>query len=127
MTETVSLPEGFEALEPYAKVWGKLEDQAQRYLQRQHSSMKEPKAYYDSVAPRLNEIFDHLDKFPMNDLPEQEALLSRTELGLTEAAMAMELFKPPGVPYAPFHPQLATWGKTEERVVGNTCESTCNS
>src|SRR3546814_17714780 len=38
MTETVSLPEGFEALEPYAKVWGKLEDQAQRYLQRQHRS-----------------------------------------------------------------------------------------
>src|SRR3546814_9110519 len=77
MTETVSLPEGFEALEPYAKVWGKLEDQAQRYLQRQHSSMQELKAYYDAVAPRLNEIFDHLDKFPLNDLPEQEALLYR--------------------------------------------------
>src|SRR3546814_10509379 len=100
------------ALEPYAKVWGKLEDQAQRYLQRQHSSMKELKAYYDAVAPRLNEIFDHLDKFPMNDLPEQEALLYRTALGLTEAAMAIEVFNQPGVPYAPFpHLMAIEWNE----------------
>ena len=112
MTETVSLPQGFENLAPFAAVWGPLEDQASRYLQRQHSTMKELKAYYDAVAPRLNEIFDHLDKFPMDDLPESEALLYRTTLGLTEAAMAVEVFNQPTVPYAPFpHKMAIEWNE----------------
>src|SRR3546814_13488389 len=50
MTETVSLHEGFEALEPYAKVWGKLEDQAQRYLQRQHSRSEERRVGKECVS-----------------------------------------------------------------------------
>ena len=104
---TTALPEGFEALAPYAETWGKLESQEDRYLLRQHSSMKELKAYYDAAAPRLNEIFDHLDKFPMDNLPEPEALLYRTALGLTEAAMAIEVFNQPCVPYAPFPHKMA--------------------
>lgn len=112
MTATVSLPAGFEALAPYADTWGKLDDQASRYLFRQESSMKELKAYYDAAAPRLDEIFDHLDKFPMDDLPEAEALLYRTALGLTEAAMAIEVFNQPCVPYAPFpHHMAIEWNE----------------
>lgn len=112
MSETVSLPAGFEDLAPYAKTWGGLEDQASRYLHRQHSSMKELKAFYDAAAPRLNEIFDHLDQFPMDALPEPEALLYRTTLGLTEAAMAVEVFNQPCVPYAPFpHNMAIEWSE----------------
>ena len=112
MTDTVALPAGFEALAPYAETWGKLESQEERYLQRQHSTMKELKAYYDAAAPRLNEIFDHLDKFPMDALPEPEALLYRTTLSLTEAAMAIEVFNQPCVPYAPFpHKMAIEWNE----------------
>jgi len=112
MTKKVSLPAGFEALEPFAKIWGPLENQADRYLQRQHSTMQELKEYYDATATRLDEIFDHLDKFPMNDLPEAEALLYRTALGLTEAAMAIEVFNQPCVPYAPFpHKMAISWNE----------------
>lgn len=72
--DTTGLPEGFEARAPYSETWGKLETQDDRYLLRQHSSMEELKAYYDAAAPRLNEIFDHLDKFPMDKLPKPEAI-----------------------------------------------------
>ena len=112
MTEvaTIALPEGFEALAPYAETWGKLVSQEDRYLLRQHSSMRELKVYYDAAAPRLNEIFDHLDKFPMDKLPEPEALLFRAVLGLTEAAQAVEIFGQPRVPYAPFpHQAQQEW------------------
>lgn len=112
MTEVPTLPAGFESLEAFAAVWGKLETQEQRYLQRQHSTMAELKAFYDATAPRLNAIFDHLDAFPMDALPASEALLYRTALGLTEAAMAVEVFGQPCVPYAPFpHKMAIKWNE----------------
>lgn len=104
---SVELPVNFENLAPFASSWGALKSQEERYLQRQHSTMDELRAYYDAVAPRLDEIFDHLDKFPMDELPAPEALLYRIALGLTEAAMAIEVFNQPCVPYAPFPHKMA--------------------
>ena len=104
---TISLPPGFEYLSPYTETWGKLESQQQRYLLRQASSMAELKSFYDTVAPRLEEIFSYLDRFPMDELPEPEALLYRTVLGLAEVAMAVEVFNQPRVPYAPYPHELA--------------------
>jgi hypothetical protein len=103
----ISLPEGFESLAPFAESWGKLESQEDRYLLRQSSTMVDLKTFYDAAAPRLDEVFDHLDKFPMDALPPREALLYRTMLGLTEAALAIEVFNQPGVPYAPFPHRMA--------------------
>ena len=112
MTDALTLPAGFEGLAAHAAVWGHLETQEERYLQRQHCAMKDLKAFYDATAPRLNEIFDHLDGFPMDALPAPEALLYRTALGLTEAAMAIEVFNQPCVPYAPFpHKMAIEWSE----------------
>ena len=114
MTEVANtaLPAGFETLSQFVDTWGRLESQEQRYLQRQHCSMQELKAFYDAVAPRLDEIFNHLDIFPMDKLPEPEALLYRVTLGLTEAAMAIEVFDQPCVPYAPFpHKMAIEWSE----------------
>lgn len=107
----VSLPEGFQDLERFAAIWGSLETQEDRYLQRQHSSMEDLKEFYDAAAPRLEEIFSHLDRFPMEDLPAPQKLLYRTALGLTEAAIAIEVFNQPRVPYAPYpHHVAIRWG-----------------
>lgn len=112
MTETLTLPAGFEDLRAFAAVWGKLETQDLRYLQRQESTMAQLQSFYDATAPRLNAIFDHLDTFPMDALPEPEALLYRTALGLTEVAMAIEVFGQPCVPYAPFpHKMAIAWSE----------------
>jgi hypothetical protein len=115
MSENVSLPKGFEALAPFTETWGKLETQDARYLHRQHCTMKELKAYYDVAAPMLDQVFTHLDEFPMDALPEPEALLFRTVMGLTEAAMSIEVFNQPGVPYAPFpHHMSIDWSQTKQ-------------
>ena len=86
-----TLPKGFEALAPFAATWGALEHQSQRYVQRQSSTVAELQACYDAGAPRLDEIFDHLEKFPADNLPPPEALLHRTVMGLTEAGQALAL------------------------------------
>jgi hypothetical protein len=115
----VSLPNDFQSLAPYAETWGRLDNQLERYLQRQKSSMTELKAFYEAAAPRLDEVFTHLDKFPMDALPPSEALLYRTILGLTEVAQAIEVFNQPGVPYAPFpHMMAIEWSEYKSQPSG---------
>jgi hypothetical protein len=119
VTDTLALPDGFEALAPYAETWGKLESQLDRYLLRQKSTMAELRAFYDAAAPRLEAAFSHLDEFPMDDLPPGEALLYRTILGLTEVAQAIEVFNQPGVPYAPFpHVMAIEWHEYKDAGAG---------
>lgn len=101
------LPPAFEAFAPFAESWGNCVTQEDRYWLRQHSTMTELQHFHSVVARRLDEIFTHLDLFPMDDLPAPELLLYRIALGLTEAAMAVEVFKQPGVPYAPFPHKMA--------------------
>ena len=115
MVETeAELPPGFEFLEPYARTWGKLETQIERYEFRQSSSMTELKQFYDIAALRLDEIFGHLDRFPMRDLPPSEALLFRTIMAMTEVAQSVEIFNQPRVPYAPFpHEMVLEWNSHE--------------
>jgi hypothetical protein len=92
MTGEIALPAGFEALAPYARTWGRLTSQSDRYMMRQATPMAELQAFYDAAAPRLEEIFTHLDGFPPDELPAPEALLYRTVLGLTEVVQAVEVF-----------------------------------
>jgi hypothetical protein len=74
--------------------------------------MDELKAFYNAAAPRLDEVFAHLEKFSMDALPPGEAVLYRTILGLTEVAQAVEVFNQPGVPYAPFpHVMAIEWNE----------------
>jgi hypothetical protein len=101
MAIELELPKGFESLTPYAAGWGLLETQRDRYLRRQQSPMSELRALYDAVAPRLDEIFTHLEQYPMDALPPPEAALYRIALGMPEVAMAVEVFNQPGVPFAP--------------------------
>jgi hypothetical protein len=98
----VPLPETFAFLEPFAAVWGDLRTQDARYRMRQSLPYGELEAFHALVAPRLEEIFVHLDQFPPDALPEAEARLFRTVLGLTEASQAVEVFGQSRVPHAPY-------------------------
>jgi len=100
-TDTVQLPAGFEDLAPFTETWGATDSQEDHYLIRQSTPMAELQAYYDIVAPRLPAVFEHLDQYPVDNLPPAQALLFRTVCGLAEAAQAVEIFQQPGVPYAP--------------------------
>ena len=101
MSVGTRLPNGFEYLAPFAATWGQLDNQEDRYLLRQASSMDDLRAFYDAAVPRLEEVFTHLEKFPMDALPPSEALLYNTILGLSEVGQAIEVFNQPTVPYAP--------------------------
>ncbi len=102
MTDTIALPKQFSFLEPFAAVWGNLRTQNERYLKRQELSYGELEAFHAVLAPRLEEVFTYLDGFDPKALPEAEARLFRTVLGLTEASQAVEIFGQPRVPYAPY-------------------------
>lgn len=107
---TVQLPPGFDYLDPFVATWGHLESQNERYLTRQSLSQAELEAFHAALAPRLEEVFRHLDNFPPDARPAPEALLFRTVLGLTEAAQAIEIFGQPRVPNAPYpHSVLQEW------------------
>ena len=97
-----SVPEQFAFLEPFVATWGELRTQDERYRRRQELSQGELEAFHAALAPRLEEVFTHLDRFDPMALPEAEALLFRVVLGLTEASQAVEIFGQPRVPYAPF-------------------------
>lgn len=106
----VSIPVQFDFLEPFVATWGNLRTQNERYLKRQELPYAELEAFHAALAPRLEEVFAHLDGFDPRALPESEALLFRTVLGLTEAAQAVEIFGQPRVPYAPFpHQARQEW------------------
>lgn len=98
----VSLPEQFAYLEPFVAIWGNLRTQDERYLKRQELPLGQLEAFHTALAPRLEEVFVHLDMFDPKALPEAEALLFRVVLGLTEASQAVEIFGQSRVPHAPF-------------------------
>jgi hypothetical protein len=96
------LPEQFAALEEFAPLWGDLTTVSQRYVRRQETSFEELKRFWQTMAPRLEEIFDYLERFPRSQLPEREARLFRLALGLTEAAEAVEFLGRARMVGAPF-------------------------
>ncbi len=104
------IPEQFAFLEPFVETWGHLRTQDERYAKRQALAQEELEAFHTALAPRLEEVFAHLDQFDLQALPEAEALLFRVALGLTEAAQAVEIFGQPRVPHAPFpHGVAIAW------------------
>lgn len=105
-----TLPEQFAFLAPFVATWGHLRTQDERYARRQALSQGELEAFYTALAPRLEEVFTHLDQFDPQRLPEAEALLFRVVLGLTEAAQAVEIFGQPRIPHVPFpHGVAIAW------------------
>lgn len=98
----VSLPEQFAFLEPFVADWGHLRTQDERYRKRQELAQEQLEAFHAALAPRLEAVFQHLDRFDPADLPPAEALLYRVVLGLTEASQAVEILGQPRVPHAPW-------------------------
>lgn len=106
----IELPEGFRDLEEHAVVWGHLRTQQERYLQRDRSDMADLKAFYDAVAPRLEEIFVHLDNYSRANLPAPQLRLFQTVMGLSEVGQAVEVFGEPGIPHArKQHDVVVSW------------------
>ncbi|MFF5302856.1 hypothetical protein ACFY5F_26125 [Streptomyces sp. NPDC013161] len=90
------LPSEFAALEPFSE-WV-LESERDRYSKRLASSMEEMQAFYDAAFPLLEQASDHLDKFSLSELPEQERNLLLLMFSLVNVSFPVEVWKQARVP-----------------------------
>lgn len=91
------LPSRFAALEPFAEKWA-IGDIDERYRRRETSSMPELTSFYEAVVPRGEEILEHLQDFPMDDLPDAERNLMWLMASLSAVSFAVDVFRQPVVP-----------------------------
>ncbi len=91
------LPPEFSYLEPFAEKWC-LDTEAERYSARLSSSMDEIQAFYDAIFPRTEEVIAYLEKFPLDDLPDDALRLLRLLYSLITVSFAVEIWRQPYVP-----------------------------
>lgn len=96
MAETL-LPAGFSDLEPFVKDWC-LATEPERYAKRVASSMDEIQAFYDATFPRTEEAIAYLDKFPLQELPDDALRLLRLLYSLILVSFAVEIWRQPSIP-----------------------------
>jgi hypothetical protein len=96
MATPSKLPAEFSYLEPYL-AWD-LATEPERYAKRLASSMPEMQAFYDVAFPRLNDVIEYCDKFPLDDLPEDVENLMRLLYSMIMVSFPVECWKQPRVP-----------------------------
>ena len=90
------LPSEFADLEPYSG-WD-LPHEPDRYAKRLASSMAEMQAFYDVAFPKINDVIEYCDKFPLDDLPEDARTLMHIMQSLVMVSFPIEAWKQPRVP-----------------------------
>jgi hypothetical protein len=91
------LPEPFSALEPIAAAGWCLATERERYEKRLAASMQELQEIYDAAFSRFAEMVDHLDQFPLDDLPDQERNLLHLVYSLIQISLAVDMWGQPEV------------------------------
>ena len=94
------LPRGFEELETWAGEWA-MPTQNTRWDKRLASTREELLDFYNAVLPHLESILEHVDQYPLGELPEQSARLFDLALMHAEIAPNVELYDgDPNVPHS---------------------------
>ena len=102
-TTTNTLPPQFADLEVFCPKWV-LATEQERYITRIRAPYAELVEMYEKMTPRLPAIIEHLNNFPLENMPENETKLMYLTFSLMEAAHAVELWKQPDLPEA-FEPE----------------------
>lgn len=89
-------PKEFIDLEPYAD-WS-LDQEPARFSKRLGSTMETLQAFYDAGMARARAAMDHLNRFPIDDMPEAERRLYWLLVSLITVSFAVEVWKQPNVP-----------------------------
>jgi hypothetical protein len=91
MTEPM-LPAAFAGLEPFAAAGWCLATERDRYLKRLASTMPELLEFYDAALGQFRAMVDHLDQFPLDDLPQQERNLLYLVYSLVQVSLAVDMW-----------------------------------
>lgn len=98
-----NLPAQFSEFEKFCPRWV-LTTENERYLTRIRAPYAELVEIYEEMSPRLSDIIEHLNNFPLEDMPQSETNLMYLTFSLMEAAHAVELWKQSDLPVA-FQPE----------------------
>lgn len=91
------LPAEFSDLEPFVAEWC-LDSEPARYAKRLSSTMGEIQAFYDAMKPRAEAAIQYLEKFPLDDLPEDAMRLLKLLYSLILMSFAVEIWHQPYIP-----------------------------
>ena len=89
----------FSDLDAVVNEWG-LESAAERLNKRMTSSVDELQAFYDAIGPRLEEIIEFLNGFPLTKIPDQYQKLSYMALAVLEVDDPLNYWKRPTLDHA---------------------------
>jgi hypothetical protein len=91
------LPPEFSDLERFAQTWC-LATEPDRYAKRLASTMDEMQAFYDAVFPRAEAAIVYLEKFPLDNLPDDALRLLQLLYSLILVSFAVEIWRQPYIP-----------------------------
>lgn len=89
----MTLPVGFESLEPFVAVWA-ADSAAARDGLRSHQSAEARQAFYDAMNPLLIPALDRLDSVSLADHSSHEKNLMLLTLSYAHVALAVEVMGP---------------------------------
>lgn len=89
----MSLPVGFEALEPFVATWAANSAAARDGL-RTNQSADARQAFYDAMNPLLIPALDRLDRVPLAEHDASERTLGLLTLSFAHVALAVEVQGP---------------------------------
>lgn len=97
---TISLPQDFADLQPFADKWAK-PTEYERAAERRSATPEQLKAFYDVALRRLPEILERADRHPLGNITGADRHLFHIALSLAEVAPHVEFYKSdPRVPFA---------------------------
>ncbi len=91
------LPSEFSDLEPYAADWV-IATEAERNAFRIQRTMDELDAFHNAVFPRLDDLCEYIDQFPLDAMPAPAARLLRLGQMVMEIMPATMVYREPDVP-----------------------------
>jgi len=91
------LPPEFSDLERFVADWC-LDGEPQRYAKRLASTMEEIQEFYDAIMPRAEEAMRYLEKFPLDELPEDASRLLKLLYSLIIISFPVEIWRQPQIP-----------------------------
>jgi hypothetical protein len=84
----------FSALAPYISEWG-LPSVSARIEKRVTSSIEELQGFHAAMLPRLQEIIEFLNQFPLNEIPEEHQPLKNAALFMLHAERPVTKWQTP--------------------------------
>lgn len=92
----MSLPAEFSDLQQFG-AWI-LATEPERYAKRLASTMPEMQAFYDAAFARLEDAIAYVDRYPLDDLPDDARSLMHLMQSLVMVSFPVEVWKQPRVP-----------------------------